>query len=107
MSTVFSVLFDSTLTSALRYKIFACTALALGIGFVNSLLMFYRARHAPETHPVTPTPPQQVVGPPYWNPTQGLPSMVGQRKGGWNMHSDSGNVTETPSRRRRLNGPDE
>ncbi|KIJ40112.1 hypothetical protein M422DRAFT_256935 [Sphaerobolus stellatus SS14] len=93
-----------------RTMIFTATSLGLGIALVNSLFMFYRARHAPGHQPAPSMPPQQYPAAPYWPSAPGLPYMQDQRndfRRGWSVGPDSGDVMETPSRRRRLNGPED
>lgn len=81
------------------------------IAFVNSLLMFYRSRHAPQNHVVPQT--NSISVPPYWEqgPPAISPYMAKKYEQGpefrrmWSVPSEGGDVLETPSRRRRLNGP--
>ncbi|KAF8503941.1 Di-sulfide bridge nucleocytoplasmic transport domain-containing protein [Hysterangium stoloniferum] len=94
--------------------IFTTTSLAMGIAFINTLLMFYRGRHAPQSMPVpTATPSFQGFGaqslPPYWGQAPApLGGGMSRHEGindlgrGWSTSGDVNDVSETPSRRRKI-----
>jgi len=97
-----------------RTMIFTTTSLAMGIAFINTLLMFYRGRHAPQSMPVpTPTSSFQSFGaqslPPYWG--QALTPLgygMSKHEGindsgrGWSTSGNVDDVSEAPSRRRKI-----
>lgn len=91
-------------------QIFTTTALAMGIAFVNTLLMFYRARHAPVINqPTAPSNPMMLGAnslPPYWRPAPNPYSFDDHDQGGefrrpWSAPVKE-DTLEMPSQRRRL-----
>ncbi|KAF8577542.1 hypothetical protein K439DRAFT_1639587 [Ramaria rubella] len=95
-----------------RTLIFTTTSLAMGIAFINTLLMFYRARHAPvdhqSAHPPAPVPSFPTYGAnlPYWGQSSTPYTLDGYGKPNdfrraWSAPDREDNL-ETPSRRRKL-----
>ncbi|KAF8486703.1 Di-sulfide bridge nucleocytoplasmic transport domain-containing protein [Gautieria morchelliformis] len=99
-----------------RTMIFLTTALTMGIALINTLLMFYRARHAPINNSPPPPPNPMMYGalPPYWgqSPNPSFPYAFDRQDEGseirrpWSAPMDGEDSLETPSRRRRLHERD-
>ncbi|GJJ08881.1 hypothetical protein Clacol_003101 [Clathrus columnatus] len=91
-----------------RTMIFTLASLAMGIILINSILMFYRARHAPDniTSPPVPNPLYHSNSLPYW--PQATPAISGQpftqepSRRALSVPPGEENLLRTPSRRRKL-----
>lgn len=93
--------------------------MALGIAFVNTLLMFYRERHAPVNNQPAPPSNHMAYGagslPPFWGqtPNSPFPYRLDHHDQGMefkkmrNMPMEGEDILEEPSRRRRLTERDD
>ena len=87
----------------------------MGTAFVNTLLMFYRARHAPGNNQPAPAPNPMMFGasslPPYWGQTSNSYIFDRHDQGAefrrpWSAPMKGEDTLEIPSQRRRLSERD-